>query len=149
MLLVAIAAAASANIELASGEQAFNLRRYEARYRDAGRYLDASLPPAAVVFAVQESASARHYAHRPVVRWDLLRVDLDSAVSALAALGWTPVLLVEDWEHADLHARFPASRIAGLDWLPRADVGSGTNVRLFDPADRGRPPGRVITDRFR
>lgn len=148
MLLVAITAACAANITLASGEQAFNLRRYEGRYRQAGRYLDASLPPSAVVITVQESASVRHYTHKPVVRWDLLSVDLDSAVSTLTALGRTPVLLVEDWEGADLRARFPASRIAGLDWLPRADVGTTTHVRLFDPADRGRPPGGVITDRL-
>lgn len=149
VLLVAVTAACSANVMVASGEQAFNLRRYEARYRHAGRYLDSSLPPAAVVLAVQESASVRYYTHRPVVRWDLLNVDLDSAVSTLTALGRTPVLVVEDWEGGDLRARFPGSRIAGLDWLPRADVGSETRVRLFDPADRGRRSSRIVTDRFR
>ncbi|MDQ5831787.1 MAG: glycosyltransferase family 39 protein [Actinomycetota bacterium] len=148
MLLAAITAAGAANINRASGEQAFNLRRYEARYRDAGRYLDSALPPAAVVFAVQQSASASHYARKPVVRWDLLRVDLDSAVSTLTALGRPPVLLVEDWEAADLRARFPASAVARLDWTPRADVGSDIRVRLFDPADRGKPPDHIVTDRL-
>ncbi|MBF8301191.1 MAG: 2 protein [Acidobacteria bacterium] len=93
--------------------------------------------------------SARHYARRPVVRWDLLRVDLDSAVSTLTALGRAPVLLVEDWEAADLRARFPASAVARLDWTPRADVGSDIRVRLFDPADRDTPPDRIVTDRLR
>ena len=148
MLLVPITSACSANITIASRQQAFNLRRYEARYRDIGRSLEASLPPEAVIFAVQESASAHHYARRPVVRWDLLRVDLDSAVSTLTTLGRAPVLLVEDWESAGLRARFPASSIARLDWVPRVDVGTTTHVRLFDPADRQRPPGDVMTDRL-
>ena len=38
---------------------------------------------------------------------------------------------------ADLRRRFPGSAIARLDWTPRADIGSETRVRLFDPADRG------------
>jgi hypothetical protein len=69
-------------------------------------------------------------------------------VSTLTTLGRAPVLLVEDWEEADLRARFPASRLASLDWQPRADIGSTTRVRLFDPVDRGYPPGTFVTDRF-
>ena len=106
-------------------------------------------PAAAVVIAVQQSASAHYYAHRPVVRWDLLRVELDSAVQDLTTIGRPPVLLVEDWERADLRARFPSSRVAALDWRPRADVGSSVHVHLFDPADRGTPPDRIVTDRLR
>ncbi len=149
VLLATIAIACSVNITIAAREQAFNLRRYEARYRDAGRYLEAMLPPSAVVFAVQESASAHHYARTPIVRWDLLNVDLDTAVAALTALGRTPVLLVEDFEAADLRARFPASAIARLDWQPRADFGTETRVRLLDPADRDNPPRPLSTDRVR
>ena len=106
------------------------------------------LPPSAVVITVQESASVHHYTHRSVVHWDFLRIDLDEAVSTLEALGRSPVLLVEDWEAPNLGARFPASHLAGLDWQPRADIGSDTRVRLFDPKDRGRSPGDVVTDRF-
>ena len=107
----------------ASREQAFNLRRYEARYRTAGRYLEAALPPNAAIIAVQHSASARHYTGAPVVRWDPLPVDLDAAVAALRKLGQHPFILVEDWEEAALAAKFPRSRLARLDWAPRADFG--------------------------
>jgi hypothetical protein len=144
-LVIALTLATAANVNAAGREQAFNLRRYEARYRAAGRYLEATLPATAVVIAVQESASARHYAHVPTLRWDLLRVDLDAAVAALHAVGRTPVFLVEDWEHADLQKHFPASPMARLDWQPRAEFGDETRVRLFDPADRGQPS--VSTDR--
>ena len=147
-LLISVTIACSVNVQIAKAEQALNLWRYEARYRSAGRYLEASLPASAVVITVQESASVYHYTHRPVIRWDLLRVHLDEAIATLEALGRTPVLLVEDWEGADLRARFPASHFAGLDWQPRADIGRETRVRLFDPRDRGRPFGAFVTDRF-
>jgi hypothetical protein len=78
----------------------------------------------------------------------MLRIDLDEAAAALRALGRHPVLLVEDWEAADIRARFPASAIARLDWPPRADFGSVVRVRLFDPADRGAPATLRTTDRL-
>jgi hypothetical protein len=65
VLLAALAAACSVNVNVASREQAFNLRRYESRYRTAGRYLESVLPRNAVVFAVQQSASLGHYTHAP------------------------------------------------------------------------------------
>ena len=149
VVLTTLATAASFNVNHATREQAFNLWRYEARYRDAGLYLAAALPPGAVVFAAQESASARYYADAPVVRWDSLRVDLDTAVAQIAALGRRPVLLVEDWEFRDLRSRFPTSAIARLDWPARAEFGSVTRVFLFDLSDREQPRGSVVTDRLR
>jgi Dolichyl-phosphate-mannose-protein mannosyltransferase len=148
-LLTALATVASVNLLAARREQAFSLRDYEGRYLAAGRYADAVLPREAVIFAVQESGSARYYA-RPVVRWDLLPVDLDTAVATLTAMRRRPVFLVEDWEAADLRMRFPLSQLARLDWPPRADIGTHADIHvfLFDPADRDQP-GRVRTDRFR
>lgn len=139
--------ACSVNVEVARNEQAFNLRRYEARYRTVGRYLDAVLPRSAVVLSAQESASVHYYTHLPVLRWEFLRVSPDEAVATLTSLRRTPVLLVEDWEAADLRARFPASTLVALDWPARADVGSDTRVRLYYPGDRDRPSA-VVTDRF-
>ena len=135
-LIAALTVVCSVNVVAASREQAFNMRRYETRYRTAGRYLDAALPRNAAIIAVQQSASARHYTGLPVVRWDNLHVDLDAAVAALRNLGRHPILLVEDWEEAVLAAKFPRSQFARLDWPPRADFGEVTRVRLYDPADR-------------
>ena len=148
VLLIALATVGSINLVVARREQAFFLRDYEGRYLAAGRYVDAVLPREAVIFAVQESGSARYYA-RPVVRWDLLPVDLDTAVATFTAMHRRPVFLVEDWEAADLRMRFPSSPLARLDWPPRADIGTNVRVLLFDPADRGETPGRYPTDRFR
>jgi hypothetical protein len=147
-LLIALTIVASVNIVVAGREQAFSLREYEGRYRSAGLYTDAVVPREAVIFAVQESGSARYYG-RPIVRWDLLPVDLDTAVATFTAMHRRPFFLVEDWEAADLRKRFASSRIARLDWQPRADIGTAVHVLLFDPADRDQPAGSFHTDRFR
>lgn len=135
-VLALVAAAGSVNVGRAEREQAFNLRRFEARYRSAGRYLQAALPVNAVVLAVQESGGVRHYTHLPIVRWDWLDDDLEGALLTLRTLGRHPVFLVEDWEAADLRTRFPSSEVARLGWRPRAEFGDEVRVRLFDPADR-------------
>jgi hypothetical protein len=137
VLVAALTLACSMNIIRAEQEQAFNLRRYESRYRIAGRYLDAALPPGAVIVTVQESGSARYYVNVPILRWDQLGVDLDTALAALRAIGRHPVLLVEDWEAPDLRKKFPASANARLDWPARAEFGDEIRARLFDPVDRG------------
>jgi hypothetical protein len=147
IVLVALTAACASNITNASRESAFDLARYEARYRTAGRYLDAALPPQAVIVTSQESGSAHYYTGRPVLRWDLLNADLDEAVATLTRLGMHPVLLVEDWEEPALRARFPSSGLARIDWRARARFGTTTVVRYLDPADRGKPM-EMPPDRF-
>ena len=138
--LAALTVACSVNVERAEREQAFNMRRYESRYRLAGLYLDQALPTNAVIVSVQESGSARYYTRRPILRWDLLGTDLDDALAALRSAGRHPFFLVEDWETPELGTRFPTSSTARLDWRPRAEFGDDTRVRLFDPNDRGVDP---------
>lgn len=147
-VLVATTLVCASNVSIARAEQVFNLRRYEGRYRLVGRYLDTALPASAVIITAQESGSARFYTKRPIVRWDFLSVDLDVAVSDLAALGLDPVLLVEDWEETHLRAKFPMSRLASLDWRPRAEIGAETKVRLYAPSDRAGSPSPRWLDRF-
>src|SRR4029453_9778736 len=135
LLLCTLAAVGAFNVLHAEHEQAFNMRRYESRYRQAGRYLASALPPKAVIVAVQESGSARYYTSRPVLRWDWLEVDLDTAIAALRARGWHPVFAIEDWERPDLMRKHPASANARLDWQPRAEFGDEPRVFLYDPLD--------------
>jgi hypothetical protein len=137
---VALVTACAVNITTARREQAFNLQRYESRYREAGEYLAAVLPVHAVVLTSQHSASVHYYTGLPIVRWDLLTAtDPDVAVNQLRALGRRPVFLVEDWEVPVLRARFPQAATARLDWTPSAEFGTETRVRFYDPADRGGP----------
>ena len=127
----------SLNVARAQSEQAFNMRRYDARYRAAGRYMQAALPANTVIVTVQESGSARYYSGLPILRWDQIDIDLDGALAALRAVGRHPVLLVEDWEASSLASKFPRSPVARADWTPRAEFGDDTHVFLYDPADRG------------
>jgi hypothetical protein len=138
-LLAAVTLVCALDIRNAHRLQAFELRRNEGRYEIAGRYLASALPRNAVVIAAQESASVWHYTGRPVLRWDLLDIELDTAIERLQLLGRHPVLVVEDWEGPDLRRKFPASATAQLDWRPRADIGDPVRVRLFDPDDRLDP----------
>jgi hypothetical protein len=115
------------------------MQRYESRYRLAGLYLASAAPANAVIVTSQESGSARYYTRLPVVRWDQLGVDLDTALAALRAMRRYPVLLVEDWEAPQIANKYPSSVSARLDWPARSEFGDETRVFLFDPVDRGVP----------
>lgn len=136
ILIVVIATAAVSNIAQAQRLQVFLTRVSEARYQLTGRYLEAMSPSNTVIVTSQESASVHDYTHLPIVRWDLLRIDLDAAVEQLTMAGYRPLLLVEDWEQRDLVKRFPTSFLARLDWMPIADFGDPIRVGLFDPVNR-------------
>jgi hypothetical protein len=110
-----------------------------------GVYLARSLSPDAVIVTSQQSGSARHYTGLPVLRWDLLAVDLETAIGRLRALGRHPVLVVEDWEKPALRQRFPSGPLASLDWTPRAEAGRTTRVGVWDPDDRG---ANVVTEQL-
>jgi hypothetical protein len=147
LVIVTLAAVVSSNLTVARREQVFDLRRHEGRYRTAGRYLEAVLPADSVIVTSQESTAAHYYTGLPILHWDLLFADLDAAAATLRSLGRAPVLVVEDWEAPALRQRFQTSALARLDWLPRAEIGETTRVRVFDPTDRTRAD--VITDRIR
>jgi len=138
-VLVALSAAGAVNIETARRHEAFLVRRSEARYQITGSYISALLPSDAVVLAGQQSGAIHHYANRPIVRWDALRVGLEQAVGDLVALDKHPFLVLEDWEERDIRARFPSSSLARLDWRPVADIGDHVRVRVYDPTQRAAP----------
>jgi hypothetical protein len=143
ILVITITTATASNIAQAQKLQVFLTRVSEARYQLAGRYLETMVPANAVIVTSQQSTSVHDYTRLPIVRWDVLRVDLDAAVAQLTTLGYRPLLLVEDWEQPDLVKRFPASRLARLDWTPIADFGDPVRVGLFDPFNRSTVTDRV------
>jgi hypothetical protein len=147
-LLAALTLLVSVNVTLAARQGVYLVREYEARYRTMGRYLAASLPRDTVIVTSQESGSAHYYTGLPVLRWDLLAVDLETAIAHLRTLGKRPVLVVEDWEKPALRGRFPSGPMASLDWPPRAEAGQTTRVGLWDPADRDTPAGTIVTARL-
>jgi 4-amino-4-deoxy-L-arabinose transferase-like glycosyltransferase len=142
LVLIVLAVVCSCDVVIARDQQAFLLRASEARYQLAGRYLAAYAPANAVVVTVQDSAAMHVYTHLPILRWDLLPIDLDDALTRLRNRGIHPLLLVEEWERPQLRTTFPKSAAARLDWMPIADFGDPVRVGLFDPFNR-----TAVTDR--
>jgi len=143
LLLIALTIVCSCDVVIARQQQAFLLRASEARYQLAGRYLAAFAPANAIIVTVQDSAAVHVYTHLPILRWDLLSVDLDAALARLRTMGRHPLLLVEEWERPQLRTTFPKSAAARLDWMPVADFGDPVRVGLFDPFTRSTVTDRV------
>jgi hypothetical protein len=53
----------------------FSIKSGEAVYRDASQWADRSLPPEAVIVAMQMSGALKYYTGRPVARWDAITPD--------------------------------------------------------------------------
>ena len=109
-----------------------NAEAEKRRYLDAAMYIDATLPPDAVVLAMQHSGSIRYYAGRLTMRWDVLDAgSLDAAVAALHARGVPVYAAIESWEEEDFRRRFAAqSSIARLDSGATAKSNDG-EMRIY------------------
>ena len=137
VLFVVAVAMAVFGLRDATARQTFELKRLEARYETAGRYVAEKLPANAVVITSWQSGSVRFYSGRKSVVWDSLDPAwLDRGVAFLATRGYEPYLLFESWEEPAFRRRFAGSPVAALDWPPIADVATG--VRIYRPADRSR-----------
>jgi hypothetical protein len=142
LVVVGLAAAGSYQLAVARSGNAFDLKRLEARYVEAGRFAAEHLPPNAVLFAVQQSGSLRYYSARPTVRWDMLDAAwLDRAVEHLRRRGNVPYFVLEDWEETQFRDRFSHVSVLGrLDWLPAVELRQLVRVRFYDPRDRPLTP---------
>lgn len=105
----------------------------ERRYLTAARYVNDSLPPNAILFAMQHSGSVRYYSGRLTIRYDWLDPAwFDRAVAIVRQQGYTPYILLEDWEEPTFKRRFAASEAAQLRRRPIAQFAQSVPVRLYD-----------------
>ena len=132
------AALALTSIVIAARRQVFDLHSIESRYRDAGEYVAARLPPNAAVVTVHESGSVRFYSGRPTLVWaEIDPAFFDRALDYLRSRGHRPYLLFETWEEPAFRKRFEGkSAIGALEWPPIAEI--NREVRIYDPADAER-----------
>lgn len=108
------------------------LRDSERRYADVGLFISQSLPRNAVVLAVQESGSAKHYGGRQTIRWDLIdRGWTARAVSELQSLGLHPYLVIEDFELPQFRDWFGIDATR-LPWALVARMRQNGGVSVFD-----------------
>jgi hypothetical protein len=115
----------------------FRLHLLEARYEQAGDFVDRRLPANAIVITSSESGSVRLYSGRKTLVWDVLDPAwLDNAIAYLRMDGLEPFLLLETREEPLFRRRFTSSPLGALDWPPAAEVAS--RVRIYRPDDRER-----------
>lgn len=136
-------------VSIAVDRQVFELHALESRFRIAGEYVAAHLPPEAVVLTVHQSGSVRFYSGRQTVVWaDVDALSLDRALEYLGSRHLHPFLLFESWEEPAFRRRFGGnSAIGRLEWPPIAEI--NREVRIYDPADHApfMRGGSVRTDR--
>ena len=125
--------------------------RSERKYSSAGEAARAHSERGSILFAMQHSGSARYYAGRMTLRYDLLDPAwLDRSVDWLSAQGVPSYALLDDWEVKDFKRRFAGqARVAQLD-VP-VFVYQGAVVTHFYDLTRpssSRGPTETIVDRF-
>ena len=146
--LVGLAMAAyGANVVYQTG---FDVRS-ERKYSSAGEAARARSERGSILFAMQHSGSARYYAGRMTLRYDLLDPAwLDRSVDWLSAQGVPSYALLDDWEVKDFKRRFAGQvRVGQLD-VP-VFVYQGVVVTHFYDLTRpssSRGPTETIVDRF-
>jgi hypothetical protein len=109
----------------------------ERKYAVVGDYVSRRLPERAALLTMQHSGSVRYYSGRATVRYDLIPTgQLDSTLAELRRSGYRPYILLESQEVAVFRKQHAAhSPIGALDWPPIVLM-RGSNIRIYDPADR-------------
>ena len=111
--------------------EAIEIGRGEQKYADVGRWVNRNLPVNAVVLAMQDSGSIRHYSGRPTLRYDMLDPAwLDRALAHLRQAGYEPYIVLEEFETDVFRERFASQAGATLvDRTPLAE--HDRQVRVF------------------
>jgi Dolichyl-phosphate-mannose-protein mannosyltransferase len=117
----------------------------ERRYLEPALHLASTIPPDAVIVAMQHSGSLRYYTGRLILRWDELDPSwLDRGVAFLRARGIATYLVSESWEEEQIRSRFAGQQtLADLDRGPIATARGG-DIRIYqlqppDPVARPVP----------
>jgi hypothetical protein len=125
--------------------------RSERKYSRAGEAVRSRTEDGSVLFAMQHSGSARYYAGRMTLRYDLLEPQwLDRAVAWLSDRGVRSYALLDDWEVKEFRQRFPGqARLSQLD-VPVFIYSGTVSTHFYDltrPTSERRPT-ETIVDRF-
>jgi hypothetical protein len=122
----------------------------ERKYFGAAELARVRTEPNSILFAMQHSGSARYYAGRMTLRYDILNPAwLDRSVAWLSEHGVHAYALLDDWEAKDFQKRFAGqATVAQLD-RPVAIYQGAVVTHFYDLAPAGtRGPAEVVVDRF-
>jgi len=118
------------------------------RYLDAAVHIDRTVPPEAVILAMQHSGSVRYYTGRLTMRWDVLDpASLDRAVDTLRRRGVAAYALLESWEEADFRKRFGGQRSLGMLTAGAASISEDGELRLYPLTDANAPGSAPVIPR--
>jgi hypothetical protein len=117
-------------------------REFRERFQEVAAYVDAHTPADATFVSVNESGSLAYYAHRRILRYDIIAPEwLDRAATFLQERGSDTYLLLEESELAAFESRFPSAAIAATLRRPTRVIGRSNRVFLFrfDPPPPPKP----------
>ena len=120
------------------GRNVLDLGGSEQKFADVGRFVGATLPANAVIYAQQHGGNVRFYSNRLTLRFDILDPDwLDRSIEHLRGAGYVPYFLLEEWEVPQFRQRFVGQRsLALLEQQPLAVTLDGV-VRLYSTGEEG------------
>jgi hypothetical protein len=109
------------------------IERTEHRYADVGEFIARTLPPNALVFAMQHSGSIRIWGGRMTLRYDWVDPDWKARVIPfLEHEGFHPYLTVDDWEIPDVKRHFALPEGARLPWPVTGRMREFGGVTVYD-----------------
>ena len=129
----------SHGIWVARSRDTFKLAGQLRRVSVIGDYINADVPPSAVILAGEQSGSMRYYADRPILRWEVATPEsLAASITALQQSRRPVYIVLDAWEHEPFRARFAALPVGALDWPPMLEAGTTPRTRLWKLDDRDK-----------
>jgi hypothetical protein len=125
------------SIWIARSFDTFRLADQLARVSTVAGYVNANLPPTAVLLAGEQSGSMRYYTGRSILRWEAASVAALSEVMPKLQRSQRPVFIVLDaWEEPLFRAKLGAA--VPLDWPPMLIAGRSQRTHVWQLTDRDK-----------
>lgn len=111
------------------------IRDSEQRYADVAEFIARTLPPNAVVFAMQHSGNIRIWGGRMTLRYDFIDPAWESRVIPyLEHQGFHPYLAIDDWEAPDVKQHFAIGKDTPFTWPLVGRMQEHGGVTVYDLA---------------
>jgi hypothetical protein len=124
-------------IWIARSLDTFKLADQLSRVWRVADYINANLPPNAVLVAGEQSGAMRYYTGRSILRWEAATPDsLNAAFDALAPAERSVFIVLDAWEEGPFRLKLAGA--APLDWPPMLEAGSTHRTRVWRLQDRAR-----------
>jgi hypothetical protein len=137
LLFAVVLGVTAYSISIARSVNTFQLADQLARVATVAQYLNAHVPPSAVLLTGEQSGSMRYYTGRPILRWEAASPDALHTVIPVLEQSNRPVFIVLDaWEEGSFRSKLGAA--VPLDWPPMLEAGATHRTRVWRFDDRAR-----------